>query len=68
MIRSRYRRETLAAGVLQELHQARLRVPDDVSVIGFDHSIADMLTPPLSSVGRPCRKWVLPHSISPYPR
>lgn len=45
--------DTLAAGALQEMHQAGLRVPDDISVIGFDDSIADMLTPPLSSVGRP---------------
>jgi DNA-binding LacI/PurR family transcriptional regulator len=41
---------------LQELHQAGLRVPDDISVIGFDDSIEDMLTPPLSSVGRPLQE------------
>lgn len=48
--------DTLAAGVLQELHQAGLRVPVDISVIGFDDSIADMLTPPLSSIGRPLQQ------------
>lgn len=48
--------DTLAAGALQELQQAGLRVPADISVIGFDDSIADMLTPPLSSVGRPLQE------------
>lgn len=40
----------------KRLHQAGLRVPDDISVIGFDDSIADMLTPQLSSVGRPLQE------------
>lgn len=48
--------DTLAAGALQELQSEGLRVPTDMSVIGFDDSIADMLTPPLSSVGRPLQE------------
>ncbi len=45
--------DILAAGALQALGEAGLSVPDDMSLIGFDNSIANLLTPPLSSVGRP---------------
>jgi LacI family transcriptional regulator len=45
--------DVLAVGVLQALYEARLRVPDDVSVIGFDDTIAMRLTPPLTSVAQP---------------
>lgn len=45
--------DILAAGVLQALGQRGLRVPDDMSLIGFDDSIASLLTPPLHSIGRP---------------
>ncbi|KAB1122182.1 LacI family transcriptional regulator [Neorhizobium galegae] len=48
--------DTLAAGTLQELSQMGIAVPQDVSVIGFDNSIADLLTPPLSSIGRPLQE------------
>lgn len=48
--------DTLAAGALQELSQIGMTVPKDVSVIGFDNSIADLLTPPLSSIGRPLQE------------
>lgn len=45
--------DVLAAGALQALTSAGLRVPDDMSVIGFDDSIANILAPPLASIGRP---------------
>lgn len=45
--------DILAAGALQALGEAGLCVPRDMSVIGFDNSIANLLTPPLSSIGRP---------------
>jgi LacI family repressor for deo operon, udp, cdd, tsx, nupC, and nupG len=48
--------DTLAAGALQELRQMGIAVPEDVSVVGFDNSIADLLTPPLSSIGRPLQE------------
>lgn len=40
-----------AIGVLHALHRANIRVPEDVSVIGFDDvNIAQFMLPPLTSV------------------
>lgn len=48
--------DILAAGALQAIHEARLRVPDDVSVIGFDDTLAEFLTPLLTTVRLPARR------------
>lgn len=45
--------DSMAAAVLQELYQMGLRVPDDVSVIGYDDTLADSLTPPLTTIRQP---------------
>ncbi|GCE15295.1 LacI family DNA-binding transcriptional regulator [Tengunoibacter tsumagoiensis] len=45
--------DTLAAHVLQQLHDYRLRVPDDISIISFDDTYAPYLTPPLTTVAQP---------------
>lgn len=43
-----------AIGVIQAIKRAGLRVPDDISVIGFDDSdIAALLDPPLTTVAQP---------------
>ena len=42
-----------AFGVLQALGERGLRVPDDVSVVGFDDVIAAWATPPLTTVRQP---------------
>lgn len=43
-----------AIGVLKALHQHRLKVPDDVAVIGFDDlGFAPFLNPPLTTVRAP---------------
>lgn len=43
-----------ALGVLSALHRAGLRVPDDLSVIGYDDvSIAAYLYPPLTTIAQP---------------
>lgn len=47
--------DILAAGALQAIHEAGLRVPEDVSVIGFDDTIAAFLTPLLTTVRLPAR-------------
>lgn len=43
--------DQMAVGAIRALHEAGLRIPDDVKVIGFDNVfICDSLNPPLSSV------------------
>lgn len=48
--------EGLAFGVLQALQQARVRVPDEMSLISFDDAFAAHLAPPLTSVAQPFRE------------
>jgi LacI family transcriptional regulator len=45
--------DILAAGVLQAIYDSGLRVPNDVSVIGFDDTIGVYLTPQLTTVAQP---------------
>jgi DNA-binding LacI/PurR family transcriptional regulator len=45
--------DNLALGALRALYQARLRVPDDVSVVSYDDTFVANLYPPLTSVGQP---------------
>ena len=45
--------DILASGALQALYEARLRVPDDVSLVGFDNTIAPHLAPKVTSVAQP---------------
>jgi LacI family transcriptional regulator len=48
--------DLLAAGALQILYARGLRVPDDISVVGFDDTYAASLTPPLTTVAVPMRE------------
>ncbi len=49
-----------AAQLLRELHQARLRVPEDVRVVGFDDvKFATLVSPPLTTMQQPCREIAL---------
>ncbi|MFN8446107.1 MAG: LacI family DNA-binding transcriptional regulator [Caldilineaceae bacterium] len=45
--------DIMAAGVLQAAYDLHLRVPDQLSVIGFDNTYAPYLSPPLSTVAIP---------------
>lgn len=45
--------DIVAAGALQAVHDLHLRVPDDISVIGFDNTYAPYLSPPLTTVAIP---------------
>lgn len=46
--------DAMAVGAIKALAQAHLRVPDDISVAGFDDDpIAALVTPPLTTVRQP---------------
>jgi LacI family transcriptional regulator len=45
--------DILAAGVLQAIYEAGLRVPEDISVVGFDDTLAINLAPRLTTVAQP---------------
>lgn len=42
-----------AIGGLQVLHAVRMRVPDEMSVVSYDDSIAEYTVPPLTSISQP---------------
>lgn len=44
----------MSVGVLRALHDMHVQVPRDLSVVGFDDlQLAELLTPPLTVIGRP---------------
>jgi LacI family transcriptional regulator len=45
--------DILAAGALQAIYEQSLRVPEDISLVGFDNTFAPYLAPPLTTVELP---------------
>jgi LacI family transcriptional regulator len=45
--------DIMAAGALQAIYARGLRVPDDISIVGFDDTLAPYLSPPLTTVAQP---------------
>lgn len=45
--------DILAAGALQAVYERGLRVPKDISIVGFDDTYASYLAPPLTTVQQP---------------
>jgi DNA-binding LacI/PurR family transcriptional regulator len=45
--------DIMAAGALQAIYERGLRVPHDISVVGFDDTLAPYLSPPLTTVAQP---------------
>jgi len=45
--------DILAAGALQAIYEQSLRVPNDISLVGFDNTYAPYLSPPLTTVELP---------------
>lgn len=43
--------DTLAAGVLQAAYERNLRVPEDISLVGYDDVLSQTLSPMINSVG-----------------
>lgn len=49
--------DTMAVGAMRALHEERLRVPDDVALVGFDDlPISAALSPPLTTIRQPIRR------------
>ncbi len=48
--------DLLAASALQAISEAGLSVPRDISIIGYDDSVAEILTPALSSIAQPIQE------------
>ncbi|MGO1074943.1 LacI family DNA-binding transcriptional regulator [Inquilinus sp. CA228] len=48
--------DVLAAGILQAAHDFGISVPQDLSIIGYDDSIAKLLSPPLTTIAHPYRE------------
>jgi DNA-binding LacI/PurR family transcriptional regulator len=42
-----------ATGVMQAIYEERLRVPEDISIVGFDDALAMYTAPPLTTVAQP---------------
>jgi LacI family transcriptional regulator len=45
--------DTLACGALQYLYDVKLRVPEDISIIGYDNTLSALCSPPITSVNFP---------------
>ena len=45
--------DMLAASALQAISEAGLLVPQDISIIGYDDTLAEILTPALTSIAQP---------------
>ena len=43
----------MAAGACQAIYERGLRVPNDISVVGYDDTLAVYLAPPLTTVAQP---------------
>lgn len=43
--------DSLASGVLQFLYREGIRVPEQISLMGYDNTLATLLAPPIDSVG-----------------
>ncbi|MEO8612023.1 MAG: LacI family DNA-binding transcriptional regulator [Chloroflexota bacterium] len=49
--------DTTAQGALQAIHEAGLRVPDDIAIVGFDDlDIATQMTPKLTTIRQPVQQ------------
>lgn len=45
--------DTLACGALQYLYETGIRVPDDMSIIGYNNSLSMLTSPPISTIAFP---------------
>lgn len=49
--------DLLAAGVIKYAQESNLRIPEDISVIGFDNtSIVEIINPPLTTIAQPTQE------------
>ncbi|MCG6322301.1 HTH-type transcriptional repressor PurR, partial [Vibrio alginolyticus] len=49
--------DTMALGLMSRLQQLGLRIPEDISVIGYDNiELAEYFSPPLTTIHQPKRR------------
>ena len=49
--------DTMALGLMSRLQQQGIRIPEDISVIGYDNiELAEYFSPPLTTVHQPKRR------------
>jgi DNA-binding LacI/PurR family transcriptional regulator len=48
--------DLLVAGALQAIYERKLRVPEDISVVGFDDTYSSYLSPPITTVRQPMQQ------------
>jgi LacI family transcriptional regulator len=49
--------DNLGIGVMRAAHSRRLRIPEDISIVGFDDSVeASLVAPALTSVRQPLKE------------
>lgn len=46
--------DIFACGVMQYCYQKNIRIPDELSLIGYDNTLSALLSPPVTSMELPC--------------
>ena len=46
--------DIFACGVMQYCYEKSIRIPDRLSLIGYDNTLSSLLAPPITSMGLPC--------------
>lgn len=45
--------DILAAGIYRAFHEMKIRIPEQISIVGYDDTIAEFMSPPLSTMELP---------------
>ncbi len=48
--------DIFACGVMQICYQEGIRIPEELSLVGYDNTLSSLLSPPITSMGLPCEE------------